>query len=741
MKEEKTGSIAELKFHNEENFFTIAIVETQDEQFCAVGYMPMPKKGRRYRFTGEWTVHRKYGEQFSFTSFEELEPTTEEGIAAFLCSGVIKGVGPATAAAIVRRFGEDSLRIILEEPDRLTEVSGIGRAKAAGIAAGYAEHREYADTVLKLSSFDIGTNICMKLYKAYGPQAVDIVKENPYRLIDDMYGVGFRTADKIAQKIGFAQDSPFRIKSGLTYSLEQRGQSGDTYAVKDEFIESCAKLLDVSREQANDACMELALEGDVFIENMDGTEIVMLWRYHRAESAVASKLYELCHAVLTAITTDENRLIDRTERESGIKLSDGQRHAVISSLKNGVSVITGGPGTGKTTIIKAMLSILANAGIPTALAAPTGRAAKRMSQATGVEASTIHRLLEYQYTPDETSMHFARNSENPLDFGCIIIDEMSMVDILLMEGLLAAVKAGSRLILVGDADQLPPVGAGNVLRDILSSDTVHSVRLTEIFRQAAESLIVVNAHLINKGEYPAYNEKGQDFFLLERHSKEDIARTIDELTSKRLPAYYRTDGDTEAIQVLTPTRKNRLGCVELNKELQEVLNPPSPAKAEKSFGAVIFREGDKVMQNKNDYMLVWRSLSDLSEGSGVFNGDIGIISEVNNDAGTVSVIYDDEKLVTYDNSNLDELETAFALTVHKSQGSEFPVVVMPVTIFPPVLSTRNLLYTAVTRARQAVVLVGDPRAVNAMIDNNSVTGRCSALAWRLRRIWDFEYGV
>ncbi len=738
MKEEKTGSIAELRYHNEESFYTIATIDACGERFCAVGYMPMPKKGRRYRFTGEWTVHRKYGEQFAFSSYEELEPTTEEGIAAFLASGVIRGVGPATASAIVKEFGESALKVIQEDPGRLTKVSGIGKIKAMAIAASYAEHREYADTVLQLSAFGIGTNICMKLYKQYGAEAVETVRQNPYRLIDDMYGVGFRTADKIAQKIGFKEDSPFRIRSGIKYAINQQANAGDTYVPRKRFVEDCAGLLDVSREQTDDACMELVLEGDLFLENIEDVETLMLWRYHRAETRAAAKLYALCHSTLTAIAAGEERLIDRTERETGIELSEGQRHAVISSLKNGVSVITGGPGTGKTTIIKAILGILKNAGISTALAAPTGRAAKRMSQATGCEASTIHRLLEYQYTPDESSMFFGRNEENPLEYGCIIIDEMSMVDILLMEGLLAAVKPGSRLILVGDADQLPPVGAGNVLRDILSSDTVHSVRLTEIFRQAAESMIVVNAHQINKGEYPSYNGKDRDFFLLERHGSEEIASTIKELVSTRLPAYYNTAGRPESIQVLTRTRKNRLGCVELNKELQAVLNPSSPERSEKTYGSVIFREGDKVMQNKNDYMLGWKNLNDFSSGLGVFNGDIGIVRSVNNDAGTVSVVYDDEKMVTYDNSNLDELETAFALTVHKSQGSEFPVVVMPVTSFPPVLSTRNLLYTAVTRARQAVVLVGDPAAVNAMIDNNSVTKRYSGLAWRLRRLWDLD---
>ena len=736
MKEEKTGSVSELIFHNEDNFYTIAIFETEDEQFCAVGNMPMPKKARRYRLTGEWTVHPKYGEQFVFSSFEELEPTTEEGIIAFLASGVIKGVGPSTALSIVKKFGEDTLKVLKEYPERLREVSGIGELKAKAIAAGYQEHMEYADTVLKLSAFDVSASVALKLYKAYGAAAVDIVKENPYRLIEDVYGIGFQKADKIAEKVGIAPDSPNRIKSGILYALNARINSGDTYSVKTEFIESCAQLLDVTREQCTEALFELIMNGDVYSEVIDGREVLMLWRYYKAEKHAAKKLYELCHAELTAIPAKHEKLIAKAEREKDIKLSEKQKLAVISSLRNGVSVITGGPGTGKTTIINAILAILKEGGISTALAAPTGRAAKRMTQATGCEASTIHRLLEYTYSESDDSMHFGKTEESPLDFSCIIIDEMSMVDILLMDGLLSAIKPGSRLILVGDADQLPPVGAGNVLKDIISSDTIHCVRLTEIFRQAEESMIVVNAHLINKGEYPSFNGKDTDFFFLERENETAIQKTISELCSSRLPNYFKDIDRFEGIQVLTPTRKGKLGCVELNKVLQAVLNPPDDFKNEKKIGDTIYREGDKVMQNKNDYMLEWKDLNDFTTHTGVFNGDIGIIKSVDNDAGTVSVLYDGDKLAVYDYANLDELETAFALTVHKSQGSEFPIVVMPMSSFPPMLASRNLFYTAVTRARQSVVLVGNPEYAKAMTDNNQITKRYSGLCFRLKKMWE-----
>ena len=740
MKDEKTGRLAELIYNNESNGYSVLVFETEDEQFTAVGYMLRPLKGRSYRLTGEWTSHPKYGEQFVFTSAEEMRPTTQDGIAAFLSSGIIRGVGPSTAKAIVKRFGTAALAIMEHSPERLTEIPGIGPIKAEAIAAGYAEHREYAETVLALSEYDISPEVCLKLYKEYGTKAVGIVRENPYQLISDIYGIGFTKADKIASRVGIAGDSPHRIKSGVVFRLEQLAQEGSTYAFLTDLAESAAQLLDVARDQVRACIEDLTMDGQIFMENLDGSTIVMLTRYYLAEKRVAAKLYELTHAPLLHIAVDAEKLIRRSEKSSGIELSEKQKHAIVSSMKNGVSVITGGPGTGKTTIINTILEILEAGNIKTALAAPTGRAAKRMEQATGRSASTVHRLLEYSFFESENALRFGRNSESPLEYECVIIDETSMVDILLMDGLLAAIRPGTRLILVGDADQLPPVGAGNVLKDIIDSGVIHSMRLTDIFRQAAESMIVVNAHAINRGEYPDYNEKGKDFFLVGRSRDTDISETIKGLMAERLPRFYPELDPLSDLQVLTPTRKGIIGSVELNRTLQAVLNPPAKAKNECEHFGRIYREGDKVMQNKNDYLLEWRSISDFSEGEGVFNGDIGIIRTVDNDAGLVEVLFDGDRLVEYDNSILDELETAFAMTVHKSQGSEFPVVVMPVSRFAPVLSTRNLLYTAVTRAKRGVVLVGIPEAVNAMVDNNSVISRSSGLKSRLISLWGLDDG-
>ena len=736
MKEEKLGTASEIIFHNESNFYTILLFETTEEQFFAVGSMYSPKKGRRYRLTGEWTNHPRYGEQFAFSSFEELEPTTEEGIITFLSSGIIKGVGPQTALSIVKVFGDDSLRVISEEPDKLTRVSGIGKARAEAIAEGYAQHRGYAQVVMKLAPFDISPAVCMKLYKYYGADAPDIVMEDPYRLIDSIYGIGFIKADRIAAKIGIAGDSPARVKSAVVYYLGYKASLGDTYAQEDEFTEDLARTLDVSREAVKDAVFELTIDGKVYREDLDGERALILSAYRRAENYCAGKLLQLCSCELKGIPESPDRLIARCEKSSGITLSEKQKNAVVSSIKNGVSIITGGPGTGKTTIINMILAVLRNAGISAELAAPTGRAAKRMSQAAGEDAQTIHRLLEYSYEEDGDRMVFGRNAENPLECGCVIIDEVSMVDILLLEGLLAAVRPGTRLILVGDADQLPPIGAGSVLSDMLESGVIHSTRLTEIFRQAQESMIVVNAHAINRGDAPQFNGKGSDCFFLERRTDAEIADTIQQLCRERLPKFFSHIDPYKDIQVLTPMKKGICGSIELNKKLQDALNPPSASKSEKKYGDRLFREGDKVIHCKNDYMLPWKNIMTLQSGQGVFNGDMGVISTIDNDLGTVSVLYDSDRLVTYDNSTLEELEPAFALTVHKSQGCEFPVVVMPMTHFPPLLATRNLLYTAVTRAREGAVLVGDPRMPAAMAENNSDRKRKSGLAVRLRRIWE-----
>lgn len=738
MKKEKTGVLAELIFYNKDNFFSISVFESENEQFYAVGYLPHPEKGRTYTLMGEWKNHPKYGDQFAFTSYEEKEPDTEIGIVSFLSSGVIKGVGPSTARAIVKKFGEETMEILKENPQRLKEVPGIGKVKAKTISVSYQEHREFANVVLSLQGYNITANTAMKLYRVYGAEAVDKVKENPYQLVEDVFGIGFQTADKIAMSMGMKLEDPHRIRSGILYNLNLCTNAGHTYEHRKDFCEKTASLLDVMIQEVADVLFTCILEGDIFAENIDGVDVLYLYRYYRAEQRVAGKLFQLGQAELTHLSGNAQMLIQKTEEASGIVLSQQQKQAVISSLQNGISVITGGPGTGKTTIINTIMNILSSKEVKTALAAPTGRAAKRMSETTGYSASTIHRLLEYFYSESDDHMNFGRTEENPLDFDCIIIDEMSMVDILLMEGLVNAIKPGTRLILVGDADQLPPVGAGNVLRDILNSEMIHSVRLTDIFRQAAESLIVVNAHLINRGEYPSFNEKDKDFFFVDRNRDVQILETIKDLCTRRLPNFYEGCDAFSDIQVLTPTRKGIVGSVNLNKELQAILNPPSPEKGEKILYERIFRQGDKVMQNKNDYQLSWRNIKDFSEGEGVFNGDIGIIQTVDNDSGHLHVLFDAERLVSYDFSNLDALESAFAMTVHKSQGSEFPIIILPMTRFPPMLATRNLLYTAVTRAKKSAILVGMPAACSAMVDNDTIAERRSGLAYRLSKIWTFS---
>ncbi|NCB42858.1 MAG: ATP-dependent RecD-like DNA helicase [Clostridia bacterium] len=738
MKEEKTGTLTDLIFYNRENFFAISIFESKNEQFYAVGYLPHAEKGRAYTLIGDWKNHPKYGEQFAFTSYEEKEPETEMGIVSFLSSGVIKGVGLSTARAIVKKFAEETMNILKDSPARLTEVPGIGKIKAKAISESYQEHREFANVVLSLQDYDITANTAMKIYRVYGSDSVEKIKENPYQLIEDVFGIGFQKADKIAMSMGMKSEDPHRIRSGIIYNLGLSANAGHTYENRKDFCEQTASLLDVMIQEVEDVLFSVIVEGDIFAEKVDGIEVVFLYRYYQAEQVVAGKLFQLAQSTLTHLSKDAQMLIRKTEDESGIQLSVQQKQAVLSSLENGVSVVTGGPGTGKTTIINTIMKILNSNDVKTALAAPTGRAAKRMSETTGYSASTIHRLLEYYYSEDDDHMNFGRTEENPLDFDCIIVDEMSMVDILLMEGLLNAVKPGSRLILVGDADQLPPIGAGNVLRDILSSETIHSIRLTDIFRQAAESLIVVNAHLINRGEYPSYNERDKDFFFLERRGDTSILETIKDLCMRRLPNFYEGCDTFSDIQVLTPTRKGIVGSVNLNKELQMILNPPSPGKTEKVLGERVIRQGDKVMQNKNDYRLSWRNIKDFSEGEGVFNGDIGIVESVDNDSGHLNVLFDAERLVTYDFTNLDALESAFAMTVHKSQGSEFPIVILPMTRFAPMLATRNLLYTAITRAKTSAILVGIPAACSAMVDNDTIAERRSGLAYRLSKRWEFS---
>lgn len=732
--EEKLGYITDIIYYNQENGYTIAVVETDTENFTAVGYLPGAKPGRRFTFYGEWKVHSNYGEQFAFKEVKEEMPETDKGIEMFLGSGAIKGVGKKVAATIVSKFGDDTFRIIEEEPARLTEISGIGEQKAAAISQSFQEHKEFAEVTLYFSQFGISAKAAMKLYAEYGAATIDIINEDPYVMVDDIFGVGFKTADRIAIKMGADLESTGRIQSGIKYILWNYINDGSTYVPRKKLIEHAVDLLDVSSEDISDNIDYLALEGDIKIASLQDVSACFLAPYFNAERNICSELRRLENSDLKDITGEFENLIKATEAETGITLSEKQKNAVIQSFNHGVFVITGGPGTGKTTIINSIMDIFSHCGFKTAIAAPTGRAAKRITETSGYEASTIHRLLEYYYSENADEMEFGRNRNNPLEYDAIVIDEASMVDVMLMKSLLEAIPDGVRLIMVGDADQLPPVGAGNVLSDMLESEVIPSDRLTEIFRQAEESLIVVNAHRINRGEHPSFNEEGKDFFLLKRNGERSILDSIIELCTDRLPKFYGDFDPVRDAQVLTPVKKGTLGIYNLNAELQKVLNPPSPELTEKKIGERIFRQGDKVMQMKNNYNLTWKDRRDFSEGEGVFNGDVGYIDSIDTEFGVMTVVFDDTKYVEYDLNGLDEIETAYAITVHKSQGSEFPVIILPISYFPPALATRNLIYTAVTRGRDDVILVGSEDKLNAMVDNDQIRERYSAL-----KIWLKEY--
>lgn len=738
MLEEKQGTIAEIIFHNRENGYTVAIFETETDAFTAVGSLPAVTAGRSYILQGEFTTHPVYGEQFSIKSFEEVMPSTEDGIREFLASEAMKGIGRKTAAAIVSVFGTDTLRVIEEEPHRLTDVPGIGKKTAERISLAFGKHREFASIVLYLQQFGINAEYAMKLYRVYGSGTIEAVKENPYRLVEDIFGVGFKKADKIADRMGVARDDEFRIKSGVKFTLSYFAGEGNTFLPQDMLCEKAGQLLDLPIELIEEQLIDMAFEGDIYIEKLDGRNAVFLAAYYLAEQNVCKCLSAINDAQLKPVAGGIDSLISRTENATGIYLSENQKHAVKTSLQMGVSIITGGPGTGKTTIINTIINILEESGLKTAIAAPTGRAAKRITETSGHYASTIHRLLEYYFSESENMMRFGKTKEDPLDYDAVIVDEASMIDLILMNGLVSAIRPGTRLVIVGDADQLPSVGAGNVLRDMISSEYIYSTKLTEIFRQAKESMIVVNAHRINHGEYPDCNAKGKDFFLLRRSAEKEMLETIKTLCLKRLPDYYSDISPTADIQVLTPVRKGLLGSINLNRELQDVLNPPCAELEEKQFGDRIFREGDKVMQIKNNYQMTWKNLEDFTEGEGVFNGDVGVIHRVDREFNEVTVVYDEVRYVTYNFNQLDELELAYAITVHKSQGSEFPIVIMPVSWFPPVLATRNLLYTGVTRGKRAVVLVGSENKLDAMVDNDRINERFSGLGVRLSRIMEME---
>ncbi len=727
-KTEVRGQVTAVRYRK--GTFTIAVVDAAEETVSVLGDMLDCMIGREYVFRGEYSYNAKFGKQFRFTEYEESAPEDTDGIIAFLSSGMIKGIGPKKAAAIAAKFGMDTFEILQESPARLAEVSGISLEKALDIGRVYKEHQEFADVTVELQKMGIGVSYAVRLYEMYGAAAPDAVREDPFQLVDDIEGIGFKRADEIAKKVGLPPDDDGRVRCGINVLLSYAVGEGHTFLPREELVERAAGMLDVPRETVDERLVAMVFEGDLKVDALHGWEVVYPPVFHTAERYVANKLSLLAEEQMQPLGADADSLIDMAQRELGITFSAEQRRAILGCLDNGVLVITGGPGTGKTTIINGILRIFRDNGVKTALAAPTGRAAKRITETTGHEASTLHRLLGYAYDEGNRDMVFGRNENEPLDYDAVIVDEASMIDLLLMQGLLKALRPGTRLVLVGDADQLPSVGAGNVLADILRSEYIHAVRLKEIFRQAQESLIVVNAHRIDRGEYPACNEKDGDFFMMERASEEEIRQTIVDLVRDRLPAHYDLHDPLQDIQVITPAKKRGLGTVRLNELLQQVLNPPAPGLNEIEAAGRTFREGDKVMQNRNDYLLAWRSADDFSEGEGVFNGDVGYISHIDEEEETVTAVFDD-RYVTYTSDILDELEPAFAVTVHKAQGSEFPVVVIPMSWFPPVLATRNLIYTAITRAKSLVVIVGMQRYLNAMVDNNEAAHRYSGLAERL----------
>lgn len=740
MSESVTGYIDHIIFRNEDNGYTVLVLkgtEGDDEELTCVGTFPVISQGVTIEASGNFINHHIYGKQFQITSFTEKMPEDAMAMERYLGSGAIKGIGAALAARIVRRFGADTLRIVEEEPERLAEIKGISEKKAREIAAQMEEKADMRKAMMFLQKYGISLNLGAKIYQKYGDSVYSVLQENPYRLADDISGVGFKIADEIAGRIGIHTDSDYRIKSGMMYTLLQATGEGHVYLPKEELFQRSSELLGVDVSYMEKHLMDLSMERKVIQKEEGETVLVYPSRFYYLELNTARMLRELN----IDCPEDEafvQRRIAQIEKKTGTTLDEMQKKAVTEAAGHGLFILTGGPGTGKTTTINAIIRFFEGEGSELRLAAPTGRAAKRMTEATGYEAQTIHRLLELNGMPEEErqgqAVHFERNAENPLEADVIIIDEMSMVDIQLMHSLLLAVTAGTRLILVGDENQLPSVGPGNVLRDIIRSGEFPVVELKKIFRQASESDIVVNAHKINRGEQVTLSNKSSDFFFLKRQDADIIIRVVIALIQEKLPRYV--EAKPFDIQVLTPMRKGLLGVERLNQILQRYLNPPEPSKKEKEYGQGLFREGDKVMQIRNNYQLEWeirgRYGIPVDKGVGVFNGDTGILKTINEFSETAEVEFEDGRCAEYSFKQLEELELAYAVTIHKSQGSEYPAVVIPLLSGPRMLLNRNLLYTAVTRARRCVTIVGSEETFREMIKNEKQQRRYSSLDIRLK---------
>ena len=730
-----TGFVEHIVYRNEENGYTVLnLASNEEDEVTCVGVFQMISEGESLELTGEYTVHPSYGPQFKVQQYSIKAPEDIASIERYLGSGALKGVGAALAARIVRKFKEDTFRIIEEEPERLAEIKGISERKAQEIAQQTEEKRELRQAMIFLQNYGISLSLAVKIYQTYQLDMYRIIQENPYRMAEDVTGVGFKIADEIAHRVGIHLDSDFRIRSGIMYVLQQASLEGHTYLPEELLTRRACELLGVDASGVEKHYMDMAIDRKLILKQSEAEVQIYASTFYYMELNVAVMLRELNVKYDFSETAVEQR-IRKIEQLSELELDEMQRTAVKEAVRSGLLVITGGPGTGKTTTINTIIQYFESEGMDIALAAPTGRAAKRMSETTGYEAKTIHRLLELSGGMDEHA-GFERNEQNPLETDVIIIDEMSMVDITLMHNLLKAVVAGTRLILVGDVNQLPSVGPGSVLKDIIDSHACNVVRLNRIFRQASESDIIVNAHKINRGEPVSLDNKSRDFFFLKRYDANVIISICIQLIRQKLPKYV--NASPFDIQVLTPMRKGLLGVERLNTILQQYLNPPDGKKAEREHGQTIFRVGDKVMQIKNNYQAEWEIRSryniPIEKGLGVFNGDMGIVREINSFSETLTVEYEERRMVEYPFKELDQLDLAYAITIHKSQGSEYPAVIIPLLTGPRMLMNRNLLYTAVTRARKCVTLVGDEKAFYNMEANVNEQKRYSGLRDRLEEL-------
>lgn len=723
------GTVKDIIFHNDESGYVVGRLKTDEGILTFTGTIPWIFEGQLLSLSGEMVEHPSFGSQLKVNASEEILPESREGMEKYLSSGIISGIGPVTARRLVQRFGSEVFEIMDHDMDRLIEVEGIGVKKLELIRKSYDKSREVRNIMVFLQSYGVTPNQCMKIYNRFGQNSITVVRENPYILCEEVSSIGFRTADRIASNLGIEKDSPFRIQSGLKFIVNSFSGLGNTCMPVEKLLTETAQTLEVAPELVLDNLRSLVLQDGMMVEEVDGVQCVFVPAYWHAEINIASRLFAMADYPYRKLALDAGRFIEDYEAAQGMALHELQKEAIRGILDHGVEIITGGPGTGKTTIIKCILAMLKEAGLSVRMAAPTGRAAKRMTETTGEEAKTIHRLLDLGVTEDGEEVE----GDGELDCDCVIIDEASMIDVLLMNKLMAALKPGTRLIMVGDADQLPSVGPGRVLSDLIGGGAVKVVALEVIYRQGQESMITINAHRINQGDQPVLNSKGSDFFFMSTKDGASTVQTMIDLVNARLPRYNAAWDKVRDFQILSPMRKGDLGVTRLNELLKEMLNP-----SREDYKFTSFRTGDKVMQNRNNYQLKSRLTPELTPGThqeetGVFNGDVGFVVRIEEEDQIVTVLYDDERYVDYTPSELDDLELAYAITIHKSQGSEFPVVLIPLFMGPPMLLNRNLIYTAVTRARKMVVLVGDQRALRFMIANDRSLERYTSLGFRIRK--------